>query len=77
MHCTLCVQVANEINARRINDEYNVFEDFFTNWIFLSVITITMGLQAIIINFLGMFFKVMSTWQGRDRPDPVGNVAGT
>ncbi|EFJ44186.1 calcium-transporting ATPase [Volvox carteri f. nagariensis] len=54
----ICTQVANEINARRINDEYNVFEGFFGNWIFLAVITITMGLQAIIINFLGLFFKV-------------------
>ncbi|KAG2490086.1 hypothetical protein HYH03_011392 [Edaphochlamys debaryana] len=54
----ICTQVANEINARRINDEYNMFEGFFDNWIFIFVIAITMGLQAIIINFLGMFFKV-------------------
>ncbi len=51
-------QVANEINARRINDEYDIFSGFFTNWIFLAVIAITMGAQAIIINFLGLFFKV-------------------
>ncbi|GLI62465.1 hypothetical protein VaNZ11_005095 [Volvox africanus] len=54
----ICTQVANEINARRINDEYNIFEGFFNNWIFLAIIAITMGLQAIIINFLGLFFKV-------------------
>ncbi|GLC46005.1 ATF/CREB activator [Pleodorina starrii] len=54
----ICTQVANEINARRINDEYNIFEGFFGNWIFITVITLTMGFQAIIINLLGMFFKV-------------------
>ncbi|KXZ54127.1 hypothetical protein GPECTOR_5g228 [Gonium pectorale] len=54
----ICTQVANEINARRINDEYGIFNGFFSNWIFLAVISITMGLQAIIINFLGLFFKV-------------------
>jgi Ca2+-transporting ATPase len=51
-------QVANEINARRINDEYNVFEGLTKSPIFMGVIIITMGLQAIIINFLGIFFVV-------------------
>jgi hypothetical protein len=52
------LQVANEINARRINDEYNVFEGLTKSPIFMGVIVITMGLQAIIMNFLGMFFVV-------------------
>ncbi|GFR47750.1 hypothetical protein Agub_g9515 [Astrephomene gubernaculifera] len=60
----ICTQVANEINSRRINDEYGIFSGFFNNWIFLAVIAITMGLQAIIINFLGIFFRVVSlNWQ--------------
>lgn len=54
----ICTQVANEINARRINDEYDFFSGLGTNAIFLGVLIITMGLQAIIINFLGIFFKV-------------------
>lgn len=52
-------QVANEVNSRRINDEYNVFEGLHKSPIFLGVLTITIGLQAIIINFLGLFFKVV------------------
>ncbi|PNH10333.1 Calcium-transporting ATPase PAT1 [Tetrabaena socialis] len=51
-------KVANEINSRRINDEYDIFSGFFSNWIFVAIIAITMGLQAIIINFLGVIFKV-------------------
>lgn len=42
--CTL--QVANEINSRRINDEYNVFSGLPTNNIFIGVIVITMGVQV-------------------------------
>ncbi len=39
-------QVANEINARRINDEYDFFSGLGTNAIFLGVLVITMGLQV-------------------------------
>ncbi len=52
------MQLANEINARRILDEYDIFNGLFSSPIFMGVIIITAGLQAIIINFLGAFFKV-------------------
>ncbi|KAI8473287.1 MAG: plasma membrane calcium ATPase [Monoraphidium minutum] len=39
-------QVFNEINARRINDELNVFEGLHKSPIFMAVIAITIGLQA-------------------------------
>ena len=32
------MQIFNEINSRKINDERNVFERFFSNAIFISVI---------------------------------------
>jgi len=51
-------QVFNEICSRRINDEYDFFSGLITNPTFMSVLIITVGLQAIIINFLGIFFKV-------------------
>lgn len=54
----IMLQVANEINARRINDEYTIFTGILDSPIFIAVIIITMGLQAIIINFMGLFFKV-------------------
>jgi hypothetical protein len=38
--------VFNEINARRINDELNVFQALQTSPIFLAVIAITVGLQV-------------------------------
>lgn len=56
----LIPQVFNEINARRINDELNVFEAIHHSPIFLGVIVVTLGLQAIIMQTkMGMFFKVI------------------
>lgn len=54
-------QIFNEINARRINDEYTIFHGLFSNPIFVGVIIITIGFQVIIINvpFVNTkFFKV-------------------
>jgi len=53
----IMMQVANEVNSRRIFDEYDIFAGILHSPVFSCVIIITMGLQAIIINFLGAFFK--------------------
>lgn len=52
-------QVFNEINARRINYEYDTFANILHSPVFMFVIITTAGLQAIIINFLGSFFHVV------------------
>lgn len=58
------MQVFNEINSRKINDEYNVFEGFFRSPIFSIVLAITVGAQVIIMFFLGGIFKTQpQTWQ--------------
>jgi Ca2+-transporting ATPase len=56
----IMLQVANEVNARRIKDEYNMFEGLHRSPIFLAVLAITLGLQAIIMQTpVGKFFKVL------------------
>lgn len=40
------LQVANEVNARRINDEVNIFQGIRHSPIFLAVIVITLALQV-------------------------------
>ncbi|GAX78129.1 hypothetical protein CEUSTIGMA_g5571.t1 [Chlamydomonas eustigma] len=52
-------QVFNEICSRRINDEYDFFSGLHKSPIFLTVLLITIGLQALIINFMGIFFTVV------------------
>ena len=41
-----CLQIANEVNSRRINDELNVFEGLHKSHIFIGVLLITAGLQV-------------------------------
>ncbi|KAL6077712.1 putative Plasma membrane calcium-transporting ATPase 1 [Balamuthia mandrillaris] len=47
------MQVFNEINSRKVNDEWNVFAGIFTNWLFLGVLLITVVLQTILVQFGG------------------------
>lgn len=52
------LQIFNLINARRIEDEMNVFSGIFKNWMFCGVwIGITIS-QVIIIEFTSIAFKV-------------------
>jgi len=55
----LC-QVFNEFNARRINDEMNIFSGVFTNTIFIGVLFFTIGMQFIIVEFGGEFTSTHS-----------------
>lgn len=49
----------NEINSRRLDNHWNAFERFFTNYIFLSIIVGTALVQIIIIEFGGVAFRVV------------------
>ena len=55
------MQVFNEINARRINDEYDVFTGIFRGWIFPMVMFITVVCQVIImvVSAVGNIFHVV------------------
>ena len=43
------MQVFNEINSRKILDEYNIFEGIFSSAIFMGVLAVTVVLQIIIM----------------------------
>jgi Ca2+-transporting ATPase len=43
------LQLFNEINARRINDEYDIFRGIFRTWIFPTVWVVTVALQVVIM----------------------------
>jgi len=51
------MQVFNEINSRKCNEELNVFEHFFDNGIFSGVIFVTVFLQAIMVEYGGKFIE--------------------
>jgi Ca2+ transporting ATPase len=52
------MQLFNEINARKLHDELNVFEGIFSSWIFMFIIFLTLGIQIILIQFAGVAFEV-------------------
>ena len=51
-------QLFNELNARSIDDHQNIFSGLFQSYIFIAVLVISAGLQAIIVEFGGAAFKV-------------------
>ncbi len=52
------MQIFNELNARSIDDHQNIFAGLHKSYIFIGVLIISAGLQAIIIEFGGVAFKV-------------------
>ena len=47
----------NEINARKIHGQRNVFQGFFSNWIYYSIWIGTFLSQILIIQFGGVAFS--------------------
>jgi len=54
-NCFVWLQIWNEINARKVNGEWNVFENFFDNMYFSSILFLTIGLQVFIVEGAGLF----------------------
>ncbi|OQR90161.1 P-type ATPase (P-ATPase) Superfamily [Achlya hypogyna] len=51
------LQLFNEINARRIHDELNVFDGFFRNQLYIGIQIIQVVLQVLIVQYGGRAFK--------------------
>ncbi|XP_058028665.1 plasma membrane calcium-transporting ATPase 3 isoform X4 [Ahaetulla prasina] len=51
------MQLFNEINARKIHGERNVFDGIFSNPIFCSIVLGTFGIQIVIVQFGGKPFS--------------------
>lgn len=54
------LQVFNEINARKLKaDEYNVFENFFNNKLFLIIVVCTIIIQLTMVKYGGESMKTV------------------
>jgi len=49
----------NEINARRLDNKWNAFEGFWTNWIFVAVVVGTGLTQGLLISVGSIAFQVL------------------
>ena len=54
------MQVFNEINARKLKaDEYNIFENFFNNKLFLIIVVCTIIIQLTMVKYGGKSLKTV------------------
>jgi len=58
------LQLFNQINSRKLGEkEWNMFENFFNNWMFIMITLATFGIQVLITQYAGRFMSVMPlTW---------------
>lgn len=56
----MLLQVFNEINARKLKaDEYNVFESFFNNKLFIVIVVSTIIIQLTMVKYGGKSLKTV------------------
>lgn len=56
-------QLFNQVNSRRVNNEWNLLEHIYLNWIFFVSFAVSVGLQAVIVQFGGqVMHTVPLTW---------------
>ncbi|BFU25721.1 calcium-translocating P-type ATPase, PMCA-type, putative [Entamoeba histolytica HM-1:IMSS-B] len=51
-------QIFNEINSRKVNGEIDVFENIFSNYMFVGIVSMTAIVQTLIVVFAGPIFSV-------------------
>ena len=52
------MQLFNQINARKLGErEFNVFKDFFNNWMFIGIVVFTFAIQMVIVEFGGRYMR--------------------
>lgn len=56
----------NQINARVIDEHYNIFKDMHLNYLFILILFVELGLQALLVSVAGIGFKVAEN--GLDGP---------
>lgn len=58
------MQIISMICSRKIHDEFNIFEKFFSNWVFLLVWGIIIGLHILLIEVGGSIFGTIGlSWE--------------
>ncbi|OCL09810.1 calcium-translocating P-type ATPase [Glonium stellatum] len=51
------MQIFNQINNRRLDNKFNIFEGIFSNWFFIAISVIMMGCQVMIVFVGGTAFS--------------------
>jgi len=52
------LQVFNQINSRKLGErEFNVFQRFFNNWLFIFISVLTVVVQIVLVQYGGKFVR--------------------
>jgi len=51
------MQIFNEINARKVNNEWNVFHNIWKNWLFIAIFIVTCVFQVLLVELGGEAVK--------------------
>jgi len=58
------LQIFNEINSRKVDEAHNVWQGFFSNWLFPAIIIGTVGGQILMVEAFGSFASTTGlTWK--------------
>jgi len=53
------LQIFNIHNARKCNGEWNIFENFFKNWVFLFIFVLCMVMQLVLLQYIPDFVSTV------------------
>jgi len=59
-NCFVFCQIFNQLNCRRLDRKFNIFEGFFRNYYFMAIFAIMVGGQILIVQVGGAAFQVSS-----------------
>ena len=59
------MQLFNQLNSRKLGEkDYNIFADFFNNWMFIIITIITFAVQMVIVEYGGRYMRAYPlTWE--------------
>merc|ERR1712167_419910 len=59
------MQLFNQLNSRKLGEkDYNIFADFFNNWMFIIIPIITFAVQMVIVEYGGRYMRAYPlTWE--------------
>jgi len=65
-------QIFNEVNARKVNGEWNVVEGFFDNWMFSAIVVLIICLQVSMVSLPGQVWQCFwATFVGPEAGAPL------
>lgn len=54
------MQLFNQINSRKLGErDYNIFAQFFNNWLFIAITILTFAIQVVIVQYGDRYMRAV------------------